>query len=408
MSLDSLVTASLNNGDITYLERFPRMLLSETERQMLAWVMAYTSKFKHAPTVERFRTTDYGIYLTKHLVSSPLPDLFERALEIKRKEYYMAKSHELEELLDSGESLPIQELIQLGRDLASVTAEEDDSFLDFDRESMYDDELPPSMLFGYDTLDQATGGIQPGEYGLLVARTGVGKTLIICDFALRWARAGKKVLIVSCEMPPRQIIGRLDAMMAGFNPRLLRTKSNPALLKLKSGVVASEMEKIREAGGDIRFPKSRAITVSKLRGMISDRKPDIVIVDGVYLLRAEQLDKGAGDWQRLKAISNELKQTCIDLDVAVFGTSQLKRTGKEDGFNLEDIAYGDSLGQDADLVIGATRYKEAANQMALDIMKNRHGDGIGNVMLKINWDDCSIREISWGDSGLEDEDEDEE
>lgn len=408
MSLDSLVTASLNNGDTTYLQRFPRMLLSDTEREMLGWIVKYEGKFKHPPTVERFRTTDFGIYLTKHLVSSPLADLFERALEIKRKEYYMAKSHELEELLDSGESLPVQELIQLGRDLSSVTAEEDDSFLDFDREDMYSDELPPSMLFGYETLDAATGGIQPSEYGLLVARTGVGKTLIICDFALRWARAGKKVLIVSCEMPARQVIGRLDAMMAGFNPRILRTKSNPALLKLKKDIVLNEMERIRHVGGDIRFPKSRAITVSKLRGMIADRKPDIVIVDGIYLLKAEQMEKGAGDWQRLKAISNELKQTCIDLDVAIFGTSQLKRTGKEDGFNLEDIAYGDSLGQDADLVIGATKYKEAANQIALDIMKNRHGDGIGNVMLKIHWDDCSIREISWGDVAEEDEDEDEE
>lgn len=403
--LDSLITASLIQDDLTFLERFPRLLLGDVEKKALGWIVAYSRKFHHAPSEERFRGTEFGIYLTRHLTTSPLADLFERAVAHKQKEFFLSKFHELEALMDSGEDLPLTTIVQLGRDLASVNVEEDDSVFSMDRDDMYSEDMPGGLLFGYDVLDTATGGLQPGEYGLLVARTGVGKTLIVCKLALKWAREGKKVLIISCEMPARQIVARLDAMMARFNSRLLRSKDNPALLRVKRREVEAELKEIKALGGDIIFPKSRSITTSKLRGLIADRRPDAVIVDGIYLLRSDDLVGASSDWQRLKAASNELKQICLEENLPIFGTSQLKRTGKEDGFSLEDIAYSDALGQDTDLVLVANKFAGVANQMTIELLKNRHGESYGGTVLKIDWETSGIDEVSWTDAIKSDEPE---
>lgn len=405
--LDSLISASIVQGDGTYLDKLPSFLLDDGDRKAVRWIATYRRKFEKMPTVERFQKSDYGYYFTKSFIDSPLPDLFEETIADKRHRFFSTRFHEIDDIINSGGDMPIQEVIDLGRQLASVSLEEDDSLTSFDRDELYSDELPDGLTFGFDVLDQATGGIQDGEFGLLVARTGVGKTLITCHLALKWAKEGKKVLVVSLEMPAKQMIGRLDAMLGGFNPRLFRTKENPALLALKRVVVDRRLAEIKELGGEIIFPKNKGLTVQALRGLIADKEPDAVIVDGVYLLRSDDNSSASSDWQRLKAASNELKQIAMETSIKMFGTSQLKRTGKDDSFSLEDIAYSDSLGQDTDLVLVANKFAGVTNQLTLEILKNRHGDGFGGTMLKVDWDCMSLTEVDWSvDLSGDDDDDD--
>jgi archaellum biogenesis ATPase FlaH len=397
-SLSSLISASLSQHDVSYLERVPAILLSDADRAALQWIVRYTHKWKKPPTVERYRDTEHGVYLTHHLASSPIGDVFEQTLQALQRDFFFARFHEIEAEMGAGEALSVPKIIQLSRDLASVNVEEDDSLFTVDRDEIYDEDAADGLHFGYDVLDTATGGIQKGEYALLVARTGVGKTLITCHLALKWAREGKKVLVISCEMPTKQMIARLDAMIANFNSRMLRTRDNPALLKVMRDRVEKELETIKAGGGDIIFPKSRSISVTKLRGIIADRRPDVVIVDGVYLLRSDDAGSASSDWARLKAASNELKQICLELDLPVFATSQLKRTGKDDSFTLEDIAYSDALGQDTDLVLVANKFAGVVNQLTLEILKNRHGDGYGGTVLQIDWERSTLTERSLGET----------
>lgn len=396
--LDSLITASLDRGDLTYLEKLPRLLLNSLEREALDWLRGYTRKYGHPPSIERFQVSDHGIFVTRHLLTSPLADLYDQTVEMKRREYFLAKFHELEVYMSGGEDLPISDVIQLGRDLSAVSVDEDDSILSFDREALYTAPHKSGLTFGYDILDEASGGIQPGEYALLVARTGVGKSLMVCHFALRWARAGKRVLVISCEMPTLQMVARLDAMIGGFNPRYFRTRENPDLLLVKHEQVKEELRAIRERGGDIFFPRSREVSTQRLRGLIADRRPDVVVIDGVYLLRHEEASNVSSDWQRLKASSNEIKQICLEENLPVFATSQLKRTGKDDGYTLEDIAYSDSLGQDTDLVLVANKFAGVANQLTVEIIKNRHGESYGGTVIRVDWDLGTLQEVAWADA----------
>lgn len=392
--ISSLISATLAQQDTTMLERIPKFLLAENEKDAISWIVNYKKKFGSCPTTQRMKETDHSVFLTKHLISSPLKDLYQQTLDIKKQDFLLASFHELEAQMDEGGTLDVQEIVDIGRKLSSVNSEEDESLFTIDREELYSEEQQAQLLFGYNTLDKNTGGVQKGEYALLVARTGVGKTLITVHLALKWAKEGKRVLFVSCEMPSAQIVGRIDAILGQFNPRMLRTKDDPTMLVTSLTKVRAELAKIKETGGDIIFPKSQSVSVGSLRGIIADKKPDVVIVDGVYLLRSDD-NSPSSDWQKLKGASNELKQICLEQNTPIFATSQLKRTGKEDNYGLEDIAYSDALGQDTDLVLVANKIGGVPNQLSIEIIKNRHGDSYGGTILNINWDKMELSEVLW-------------
>lgn len=392
--IDTLISASILANESKFLERFPRFLLSETEKKAVNWCVNYSRKFRHMPTKERFETTEFSVYFTTYLTASPLEDIYDQAIEYKRQEYFNSKINEIAVLTSGGETLNPDVVIKLGRELSSVSSEEDESVHTIDRTSLYSDEIENDFKFGYATLDNAIGGLKPSEVCVLVARTGVGKTLITCDFALKAAREGKRVLFISAEMANIQIATRLDAMLGSFNPKILRTKSNPALMAAAKRVVDMEWMKIKETGGDIIFPKRSAASIGKIASKIIELRPDIVIVDGLYLIKSGDNNSQAADWQKMKSVSNELKQIALDESVPVFGTTQLKRTGKEDSFSLEDIAFSDSIGQDADVVLVANRFAGAPSQLTLEIMKNRNGDSYGGVVLDIDWNNMTLTETT--------------
>lgn len=390
--IDSLISASILKENTVYLEKFPRFLLSDMEKRAIGWIVGYTRKFKHTPTKERFETTEFSVYFTPYLSTSPLADLYSRAVEYKRQEYFNAKVNEMQVLAASGETLNPDIVIKLGRELSSVSDEEDESAHTIDRTALYSEEVGNDFKFGYQVIDDAVGGLKPTEMCVLVARTGVGKTLITGAFALKAAKEGKRVLFISAEMAPIQIINRLDAMLGSFNPKLLRTKSNPALMAAARRVVDLEWEEIKKVGGDIIFPKRQSASIGKITTKIIQLRPDIVIVDGLYLIKGNDTSGNSQDWQKMKSVSNELKQVAMDEGIPIFGTTQLKRTGKEDGYTLEDIAFSDAVGQDSDVVLVANRFAGTPNELTLEIMKNRNGDSFGGTVLDINWNDMTLLE----------------
>lgn len=64
---------------------------------------------------------------------------------------------------------------------------------------------------GFADLDKAwDGGYRPGELGMVVAPTGVGKTMALCAMAARAAWEGANVLFYTYELTPEQIKDRIS------------------------------------------------------------------------------------------------------------------------------------------------------------------------------------------------------
>jgi KaiC/GvpD/RAD55 family RecA-like ATPase len=83
----------------------------------------------------------------------------------------------------------------------------------------------PSQDFvptGLPELDAAwEGGYRPGELGMVVAPTGVGKSMLLSMFAAEAYWAGKSVMYMTYELTPAQIRKRIATAILGKGPQRL-------------------------------------------------------------------------------------------------------------------------------------------------------------------------------------------
>ena len=74
-------------------------------------------------------------------------------------------------------------------------------------------DVPAAVMTGFGLIDDATGGMQPGDLWTLAAATSVGKTALALAIAANIAREGGAVLFASVEMDGRALANRLLASL---------------------------------------------------------------------------------------------------------------------------------------------------------------------------------------------------
>ena len=78
--------------------------------------------------------------------------------------------------------------------------------------------------FGYSLLDKNIGGVKPGDYTIIGAKSGVGKTTLALNIALNVLEEGKKVLIISREMTDVDAFDRFATMVSKIPSMKFRNK----------------------------------------------------------------------------------------------------------------------------------------------------------------------------------------
>lgn len=388
---DTLLSKSIDENNSTQLKMIPSMFMSADEIEARNFVLDYEKQHGSLPSRDRFEQTEYAHLLTNYLVSSPFTDIFDILLKNLKKRYMLEKYHDIQEKLATGKPFDYYEFITLGKELLVEPSVRVNDLFSVDRSKLYFETEENKLLFGYQGLDLITGGIHPGEYFLIVARPGVGKSLFCFRNALKWASEGKKILMVSSEMAINQIVPRIDSMLAAFNPFEIRTKENPVKLQEYYDNVQVALDKIKAVGGNIFFTQEGFITPNLIESLINKHNPDGVIVDGVYLLGSD--DGKNTDWRTQAEIINRMKQIPMDYHLPLLASTQLKRSNKEFGFDLEDIAYSDNFGQTADAVFAMYRLENIPNQIELAPLKNRNGKAYGSCSLKVDWNEGTMTEI---------------
>lgn len=250
------------------------------------------------------------------------------------------------------------------------------------REKLYEMRKANPGLLGMETpwesLNTATDGWQKGDYIPITARMNVGKTQVLLLIQNHAHDQGCKVLTVSLEMSIEQVSRRVDGMRIPANPRLIRRGNLPT--------PQEDIHRMRlaEFGADwwVIGP-SKGLTVSRLETLIQTLKPDVVGIDGVYMMADE--DKGRTREERLTNISRRLKSMSARTGVVTFVTTQLNRGAADKEGELQDIGYTDAFGQDGDIVVSLHQTKDMKDDklMSLNLLKYREG---GLDSIQINWD----------------------
>ena len=208
---------------------------------------------------------------------------------------------------------------------------------------------------GFRTIDQATAGLQPGQLITIIAPPKTGKSVLALQVAVNVHNDGFVPLFQSFEMNNIEQQHRHDAMRSHIaHSRLIRgalTKEEEARYQK----VLAEME------GMHKFYLTDAVsamTVTGLAAKIDKLRPDIVFVDGVYLM-VDEITGEQNSPQALTNITRGLKQLAMAKKIPiVISTQVLLWKMKKRQVSADAIGYSSSFYQDSDVILGLQKQDE--------------------------------------------------
>lgn len=224
---------------------------------------------------------------------------------------------------------------------------------------------------GFPTLDNLTGGAQAGDYWIVAARLGQGKTWTLIRMACTALYKGMTVQYDALEQSRAQIAMRAHSFLSSqhakqsFRSMDLMHGHNFDLNGYKEF-----LENLREeiSGRLIVNDTSRGrLNPSMVAAQIERNKPDVVFIDYLTLLNS-----GGDDWRAIANLSAEMKGIAMHYQIPIIAAAQINRTAiGVDVPGAEHLAGADAIGQDADAVI--TMKQMSAHVVKMRLAKFRHG-----------------------------------
>jgi hypothetical protein len=375
--MNRLITKSIHEESVHLLFGFPRKLMSRGETEMVEWVLSYVSKHGKPPTIERF-TNHFDTFLPM-LSNDPLTDIYEVTLTKKRNHYARSYLMEIQENLKDGED-PVPYIERLHNDIkggdGGVVR-----YTTFDRSAYYRDEN--SIPYGIPQMDKYTGGVSKGDLIYLIGRLGTGKTTFALWILLKWLLQDKRILMVSNENRAEDVIGKIDSFLGGFNPLKKRTKEWTDEDRSRVSTVSFIANNM---AGEVFIPKRPVQGVDEIRKLSFTYNPDLIIIDGIYLIGGMS---GDSHWEKITAVSRELKQLAESEEKPVVGIHQANRSATGKRIEVEHVAYADALAQDADLLLGIN--PEEDGSLFVEAIKNRWGSKNWGFFMRFFFDTMSVR-----------------
>jgi replicative DNA helicase len=256
-----------------------------------------------------------------------------------------------------------------------------------DAEERYDfyhrvEKKVPFDLEYFNTI--TAGGTPQKTLNIIMAGTGVGKSLFLCHHAANCLTQNQNVLYITCEMAEERIAERIDANLFDMTiddvqdlPRqLYHKKLNDLKTHLKGKLIVKE------------YPTATA-NVNHFRALLDELwmkkqfKPDIIFIDYLNICASARLKNGANvnSYTYIKAIAEELRGMAVERSVPVFSATPVNRGGfNNTDVGLEDTSESFGLPATADFMIAliSTEELEEQNQIMVKQLKNRYNDVASN------------------------------
>jgi len=244
---------------------------------------------------------------------------------------------------------------------------------------------------GFKTMDDATSGLQPGQLIVIVAPPKTGKSTLALQIAINCHLAGKTPMFMSFEMSNSEQSSRYMAMRARISHKRLMTgtltqEEESRLMKISDSIANMEDKfwLVDSAQGQ---------TVSAVASKIQAKDPDIIFIDGTYLMIDESgFDQGTP--QAITSITRSLKRLAQKVKKPiVISTQALTWKMKKGQVSADSIGYSSSFHQDADVIFGLQREDEnIEDTRLLRVIASRNG-GLSEVSLMWDWNTGAFREM---------------
>ena len=248
-----------------------------------------------------------------------------------------------------------------------------DYLLDF--EERFSETGRETVATGWDCIDDLMGGgIGPGELGVVVAPSGVGKTWALAALGAAAVRAGKTVVHYTLELSQHYVGLRYDTVFTHIPSTDLKEKKDEVFAKLKRLPGKLKVKYFPPKGAS-----SKTIQLHIEKMIAAGNKPDLIIVDYADLLLSHS-NKTDSTYAEQGGVYIDLRGMSGELQIPIWTASQTNRSAIDsEVIEADKIADSYAKVMNADFIMSLSRKaKDKLNNTArVHIMKNRFGqDGI--------------------------------
>jgi hypothetical protein len=389
-SYQSKVVASLIS-DVKFLEQVteitkPAFFESQANQWIIGEVQNYFNEFRAVPTMEVFKIKVGEIEdkILKQTVVEQLKGVYLQVgsedLPYVKKEYLtFAKNQKVKDAL-----LKSVDLLKAGNYdkiidtmmAASKVGVENDLGLDYidNFELIMEDVKRNSVSTGWEVIDELMdGGLGPGELGVVMAPSGIGKSWFLSKIACSAVQSGMNVLHYTLELSESYVGQRYTTILTGIQTSEHKERKEEIIRKIKN---TPGRVRIKYYPPQFASAKTLSAHIEKLRA--SGFNPNLIIIDYADLLKSGSNRDGL--YAELGGIYEELRGLSGEAGIPIWTATQTNRAAID-----HEVIQADSVGdsykkvQTADFIMSVSRKTKdkLSNTGRIHIVKNRFGpDGM--------------------------------
>jgi replicative DNA helicase len=360
---------------------------SDANKWIVSEIMSYHDLYKKPPTLDVFKSqlSKVDNDIVKKTVVDQLKHVYtqigQQDFEYVKNEFTdFCKNQNLKnvilqsvDLLKAGSYDRIKDLVDAAMKVGTEVNLGHDYIEDFDSRAneLKRSTVPTDWQPINDLMD---GGLGPGELGVVVAPSGVGKTWILTAMGASAVRQGLSVVHYSMELSEHYVGARYDTLFTHIPSTNLKEKKEE--VKHKIGGLKGKLL--------IKYFPPKGVSVKKLQMHIekmiaNGNRPDVIIVDYADLLLSHS-NKNDSTYSEQGGVYIDLRGMGGELGIPIWTASQTNRSAIDsDVIEADKIADSYAKVMNADFIMSWSRKsKDKLNDTArAHVMKNRFGpDGI--------------------------------
>ena len=397
---ERLLSKAIRNRDIKPLLECgvkDDWFFNDLNKQVWRFIVKHNEKYGEVPTAVTVKD-NFPTY-TLHAVEDSIDYLLDQLIE------YRKRQKTIDALLEAQQAVSQQDHNTALQTMASAAQiilndgqrESNDENLSHEPMSRFDEykaiQTRPNGLLGlstgFRTIDDITSGVLKQQLWTIAAPPKTGKSVLAMQMAIRAQDQNQRVMFQSFEMTAREMKTRYDAMRAHISHKRLIEG------KLRGDEEKRYVDHLGVDRDDFWMPDTVASrTVTGLSAKIEKYSPDILFVDGMYLMFDE--DTGETETERsLRSLTRAMKRVAQRYDIPVVVSTQTLRSKRVGGkVTADSIGYTSSFLQDSDIVLVLQRQDEEDDSSRSLSVEASRISGKGSTDLLWDWEEGRFEEYA--------------
>lgn len=397
---ERLLSKAIRNRDIKpLLETGVKddWFFNDLNKQVWRFISKHNEKYGEVPTAVTVKD-NFPTY-TLLAVEDSIEYLLDQLIE------YRKRQKTIDALLEAQQAVSQQDHNTALQTMASAaqilmndsSRESNDENLSDDPMQRYDEYMaiktrPNGLLglsTGFRTIDDITSGVMKQQLWTIAAPPKTGKSVLAMQMAIKAQDENQRVMFQSFEMTAREMKTRYDAMRSHISHKRL------IMGALRPDEETRYRDHLTIARDDFWMPDTVASrTITGLAAKVEKYNPDILFVDGMYLMFDEETGETESE-RSLRSLTRAMKRLAQRYDIPVVVSTQTLRSKMRSGkVTADSIGYTSSFLQDSDIVLVLQRQdEEDDSSRSLSVAASRIS-GMGSTDLLWDWEEGRFEEYA--------------